>query len=211
MNDQFQWQWAASPVFFKSILKIDSKNANPVIYLRGIQHYEMESINAVYLSGRGKILWREYEWISQFPRNQGIVNRYWNECNGQCENNENYEPQAQTEQHESKKDIGCIWAAEFQCQDCERVFDSQPVLWYHKKSKNEGVKYGCNHCDYQATRQGHLTAHIQAKHEGVIMLAISVTIKLHSSIAWQDTFNLNMMVSSMLVISVTISLHSKLV
>ena len=28
---------AASPVF-KSILQIDSKNANPVIYLRGIQH-----------------------------------------------------------------------------------------------------------------------------------------------------------------------------
>ena len=34
---------AASPVF-KSILKMDSKNANPVIYLRGIQHSEMESI-----------------------------------------------------------------------------------------------------------------------------------------------------------------------
>ena len=34
---------AASPVF-KSILQIDSKNANPVIYLRGIQHSEMESI-----------------------------------------------------------------------------------------------------------------------------------------------------------------------
>ena len=34
---------ACSPVF-KSILQIDSKNANPVIYLRGIQHPEMESI-----------------------------------------------------------------------------------------------------------------------------------------------------------------------
>ena len=34
---------AASPVF-KSILQIDSNNANPVIYLRGIQHSEMESI-----------------------------------------------------------------------------------------------------------------------------------------------------------------------
>ena len=34
---------AASPVF-KSIFQIDSKNANPVIYLRGIQHSEMESI-----------------------------------------------------------------------------------------------------------------------------------------------------------------------
>ena len=34
---------AASPVF-KSILQIDSKNADPVIYLRGIQHSEMDSI-----------------------------------------------------------------------------------------------------------------------------------------------------------------------
>ena len=34
---------AASPVF-KSILQIDSNNTNPVIYLRGIQHSEMESI-----------------------------------------------------------------------------------------------------------------------------------------------------------------------
>ena len=46
---------ACSPVF-KNIFQIDSMNANPVIYLRGIQHYEMESTNAVYLSGRGKIL-----------------------------------------------------------------------------------------------------------------------------------------------------------
>ena len=34
---------ACSPVF-KSILQIDSKNANPVLYLRGIQYSEMESI-----------------------------------------------------------------------------------------------------------------------------------------------------------------------
>ena len=62
------------------------------------------------------------------------------------------EPQAQTEQHKSKKDIDVSGAAKFQCRDCERVFNSQPVLWYHTKSKNEGLKYGCNHCDYQATR-----------------------------------------------------------
>ena len=34
---------ACSPVF-KSILQIDSNSTNPVIYLRGIQHSEMESI-----------------------------------------------------------------------------------------------------------------------------------------------------------------------
>ena len=40
---------ACSPVF-KSILQFDSNNTNPVIYLRGVQHSEMESImKFVYL------------------------------------------------------------------------------------------------------------------------------------------------------------------
>merc|ERR1712155_338713 len=34
---------AASPVF-KGILQFDSNNTNPVIYLRGVQHSEMESV-----------------------------------------------------------------------------------------------------------------------------------------------------------------------
>ena len=44
---------ACSPVF-KSILQIDSKNANPVIYLRGIQHSEMESIMQFIYLGEAK-------------------------------------------------------------------------------------------------------------------------------------------------------------
>ena len=53
---------AASPVF-KSILQIDSKNANPVIYLRGIQHSEMEAImQFIYL---GKAMFYETR-ISEF-------------------------------------------------------------------------------------------------------------------------------------------------
>ena len=30
---------------------------------------------------------------------------------------------------------------------------------------NEGVKYACDQCDYQATQQGNLTRHIQNMHE----------------------------------------------
>ena len=44
---------AASPVF-KSILQIDCKNTNPVIYLRGIQHSEMESIMQFIYLGQAK-------------------------------------------------------------------------------------------------------------------------------------------------------------
>ena len=145
MNDQFQWQWAASPVFFKSILKIDSKNANPVIYLRGVQHYEMESImQFIYLGEARFYEERTSEFLSfKKSRNKGIVNRYWNECNDQGENNENndadenmdiagapphaahedsvsVEPQAQTEQITANKIIR------------------------HKSKKDRGCIWGCN-------------------------------------------------------------------
>ena len=75
---------AWSPVF-KNILQLDSNNANPLIYLRGIQYSEMESImQFIYfiIFGRSKILWRKDEWIPhgfQEPRNQGFVNWNWYE------------------------------------------------------------------------------------------------------------------------------------
>ena len=53
---------AASPVF-KSILQLNSTNTNPVIYLRGIQHSEMESImQFIYL---GEVRFYE-ERMSEF-------------------------------------------------------------------------------------------------------------------------------------------------
>ena len=44
---------ACSPVF-KNILELDSNNTNPVIYLRGIQHSEMESIIQFIYLGEAK-------------------------------------------------------------------------------------------------------------------------------------------------------------
>ena len=37
----------------------------------------------------------------------------------------------------------------------------------HIKSQHEGVRYACDECDYQSTKQNHLTRHIQSKHEGI--------------------------------------------
>ena len=45
-------------------------------------------------------------------------------------------------------------AGKLKCQECERIINSQPALQHHTKSKHEGVKYACNHCDYQATAKG---------------------------------------------------------
>ena len=54
---------ACSPVF-KKILQLDGGHANPVIYLRGIQHTEMESImQYIYL---GKAVFHEERMMSEF-------------------------------------------------------------------------------------------------------------------------------------------------
>ena len=37
----------------------------------------------------------------------------------------------------------------------------------HRKITHEGVRFACNHCEYQALQQSNLTLHIQSKHEGV--------------------------------------------
>ena len=58
-------------------------------------------------------------------------------------------------------------AGKLKCQECERIFNSQPALQHHTKSKHKGVKYACNNCDYQATAKGVLKIHVQSKHEGV--------------------------------------------
>ena len=55
----------------------------------------------------------------------------------------------------------------FQCKYCERTFSGRSSLWYHTKSKHEGIKYACNQCDHQAPDQSNLTRHIQSIHEGV--------------------------------------------
>ena len=51
----------------------------------------------------------------------------------------------------------------------------QQGMTMHIQSKHEGVKYACNQCDHQATRQSNLTQHIQSVHEGVKYAVTSVT------------------------------------
>ena len=57
--------------------------------------------------------------------------------------------------------------AKFQCQDCERTFSGKSGLWFHTKSKHDGVRYKCKQCDKLFTDQSSMRRHIQSKHEGV--------------------------------------------
>ena len=184
---------AASPVF-KSILQIDSNNANPVIYLRGIQHSEMESIMQFIYLGEARFYEERMSEFLTVSKNleikelsTGIEMKDQVESENENdvadenmdtagdEDGANVEPQAHSEPITPNNAANRILRrteivlgnVKFQCQDCEKTFSGRQGLWHHIKSKHEGVKYACNQCDYQATQQGHLTAHIESLHEGV--------------------------------------------
>ena len=62
---------ACSPVF-KSILQIDSKNAYPVLYLRGIQYSEMESIMQFIYLGEARLYEERMSEFLTFSKNLAI-------------------------------------------------------------------------------------------------------------------------------------------
>ena len=55
----------------------------------------------------------------------------------------------------------------FSCDRCEFSGLSRQVLWSHKKSKHEGVRYPCDQCEYATTSLSNLKQHKETKHEGV--------------------------------------------
>ena len=221
---------AASPVL-KNILKLDSDNKNSAIYLRGIQHSEMESIMQFIYLGEARFYeerMSEFLMVSKNLEIKELSNGMI--MNNQTVSNEHEEVFVKTFNEDVEYDIQTIPSkpisskiresrtevvsedAKFKCQDCERVFNSKSALWYHNKSKHESLKYACHQCDYQAAQQSHLTVHIQSKHEGVkyscnqcdyqAKTQVGLTYRIQSK---------NMKGSSMLAISVSIKLHNKVV
>ena len=54
----------------------------------------------------------------------------------------------------------------FNCTQCEKDFESESRLKYHKRSQHGGTKYECNQCQYQASHPVKLKYHVKSKHEG---------------------------------------------
>ena len=59
-----------------------------------------------------------------------------------------------------------IQSEDYNLDQCHKTFPGRSGLREHRQ-KHEGVKYGCDQCDYQATQRSDLNRHIQTVHEGV--------------------------------------------
>ena len=175
---------ACSPVFKKIIDSNPSQH--PLIYLRGIQSYEMESILQFMYLGEGKFYherMREFikvaqdlevkeisdgvelpseeaeETVEENIHEEDIGEDLIEETPSQPEQTKVRPRRPRTQISNDNKST--------QCPECGAEFTTKGRMVAHYKSKHEGVKYPCNQCDYQATQQGDLKRHIQSKHKGI--------------------------------------------
>ena len=177
---------------FQSIIN-DSPH-NSVIYLRGIQHQEMESILQFMYLGEATFYQERMNELLSVANNLEIkeISKDLHVDEEQQEENERL---CSTEDKKAKADL-LLCAPQtsdedryttylgirqfigdsqiqknteriFYCNQCQSQFTDNNSLKRHVKSTHEGMRYPCNQCEYKATQQGHLNTHIQSKHDGV--------------------------------------------
>ena len=170
---------ACSPVF-KDILK-KNKNSSPIMYLRGIQYTELESIMQFIYLGEATLYKERMEEFLAVARSLKIKQLCDTETEPEdysTKSDQNTSTEFVEEQTVMPDDIkkqvtkegqgsAVRRTGKYECVQCHKTYTDRTSLRRHKRSVHEGVKYACDKCDYQAKQQGNLTLHIQSKHKDV--------------------------------------------
>merc|ERR1712150_45972 len=177
---------ACSPVF-KGI--IDSNpSQHPLIYLRGIQSYEMVSILHFMYLGEGRFYHKRMREFIKVAQDLEVM-----EISDGVEL-PSEEAEESVEENISEEEIGEDLIEEnpsqpeetkvrprrprtqisndsksTECPECGAEYFDRSTMVRHYRSKHEGVKYLCNQCDYQATLQSTLKQHTSAKHSDTVL------------------------------------------
>ena len=186
---------ACSPVF-KDILKKE-KNSNQIMYLRGVQFSEMESIMQYIYLGEARFYEERMDEFLAVAKSLEIK-ELWNEShektdelleeplisdtNDELKSDPLFDPEMYTKNFEEQTVISdqikmeapqesqrsvVSVSGRHECDQCNRTYSGRGELNRHKRIVHQGVTYACDQCDFQATQQSTLTVHIQSKHEGV--------------------------------------------
>ena len=163
---------ACSPVF-KNIFQLhSSNNANPVVYLRGIQHSEMESIMQFLYLGEARFHEDRMSEFFQVAKDLEIKN-----ISTAIEMNVPTAWKVESNEHEMN-----IVADEDPAQSFIEDANVKNVEYYSqtvtiptiknntpnkKLTRTNDAKYRCDQCDKQYSDKSNLTKHIQSKHEGI--------------------------------------------
>ena len=169
---------------FKEILQINTNNNHPVIYLRGIQYSEMESIlqfiylgEAKFYEGRMNEFLTVAKSLDIRELAKGIEDGDSAAVNeddtvietvgspieaddvGEPSTQDIVKPAAAGGQHKTHSKA-VTKEYKYECQQCDKAYTKSSHLTSHIQSIHEGVKYACNQCDQQFTQQSVLNRHI---------------------------------------------------
>ena len=173
---------ACSPVF-KNMLQIESHSKHSVIFLRGVQHSEMESIiQFIYLGQTTFYEDRINEFLSiakslQIPE---LDKSFDSHSQPQAEElllapDVNHQTRAGSKIYDLsdsspmpiiKKPSETV-SSVYNCYECGLTFDRKNSLTLHKNEyhqMNEVIKFPCNQCNQQYTQESNLKAHIRYAH-----------------------------------------------
>ena len=163
---------ACSPVF-KDILKKD-KNSSAIMYLRGIQYSEMESIMKYIYLGEAKCYEERMDEFLAVAKSLEIKEFCENETGKNDKPSETLSPKevekevVMSDQKIYSQEIEELCKTETGTNDEPRVTSSPVTISDHKpKQGYQSVMYKCDQCDYQNHRKDKRATHIQSKHEGV--------------------------------------------
>ena len=175
---------ACSPVF-KDILK-NEKNSSMLMYLRGIQHSELESIMQFIYLGEATFYQERMDEFLAVAKSLEIEVL----CNADAEtfNEPDFEPsqnspdtakldlngeqlsmkfgfdQIPRQGEQIKREDGLYSYGRSECEQCHKTFCDRSRLNRHKQSVHQGIRYACGQCHFEARRQDNLTVHIKKKH-----------------------------------------------
>ena len=160
---------------------MEINNNHPVIYLRGIQYVEIESILQFIYLGEAKFYEARMNEFLSVSKNLEIQELSKTDPSYQnqdfateadnVDHNKTIQEELESVIESDEKEVTSreikSAGSKFQCPHCVKLFSHNRNVAAHIRSVHEGLKYACNQCDYQATQQGNLTTHILSKHEGV--------------------------------------------
>ena len=172
---------ASSPIFRSIIIDSSLSNTNPILYLRGIQSHEIESILQFIYLGQTTFFKDKMDDFLNVAKSLEIKEiGYDNPKNEEIEKEEEFglTPNLSTFNSELEQinEARAINEKQMQsptrshnsvytCEICSKQYSSYHGLFLHIRSIHEGVKFACDQCSHIFASSSGLSQHVKSIHE----------------------------------------------
>ena len=177
---------------FREILQGHTEG-HPIIYLRGVQHREMESLLQFMYNAEASFSEDRVNEFLKVAKDLDIKEIAENvdltdESSAAAHNGQETDIAAERLNNENRNETRNVTnnpiktGKTYQCEECDAECTTSFSLHQHRRSVHEGVQFSCHRCDYKAAQKINLKTHIESVHDG--LKATSTNLKRHDGIRY---------------------------